>query len=70
MKDMLYVIASMVVILPCLLIFNESDTFVPNVIGFIWCFILIIISKTKVGNDAIKKIERVNKQVEKWLCNK
>lgn len=48
---------------PCLLILNESNTFVPNIIGIIYIFVLYSASKTKIGNRFCKKLHKENERL-------
>lgn len=63
-RVMFVMIVSMVVISPCLLIFNESGNFLPNFVGFLWIVVLCIIGRTKVGKLAIREVEKANKLIE------
>lgn len=56
MKDVLYMIAFAVILSPCLLILNESDTFVPNFIGLAYLILLVLVSKTRLG---IRFLDRI-----------
>lgn len=55
MKHILTFLAGTLYLLPCLLIFNESDTFVPNFIGFAHIGIFYIASRTEIGKIAIRE---------------
>lgn len=70
MKTILTYIFFCVILAPCLLIFNESHTFIHNIIAFIWFWVLYVLCKTKFGKNAIKTLERLNKRVEDWLLGK
>lgn len=70
MKDALCLIACMVALLPCLLILNESDSFLPNLTGFVYVGILFLISRTKVAKNVLKHAYKAYNKVECWLFNK
>lgn len=70
MKDALCLIACMVALLPCLLILNESESFLPNLAGFIYAVILFLASRTKVAKNVFKHAYKANYKFECWLFNK
>lgn len=49
MKKVLSILAVTGIIIPCLLICNESETIIPNILGLIYLISVIIISKTRRG---------------------
>lgn len=67
MKDILCLTACMVVFLPCLLILNESGSFLPNLTGFIYIAILFIVCRTKVAKKALKSAHKAYYRIECWL---
>ena len=60
MKSIIVYIAIMVILTPCLLIFNESNTILPNLIGFAYIGILFIVFRGKVAKKAYKALIKVN----------
>lgn len=66
-KTILTMIVACIVFFPCLLIFNESGNFLPNLGGFLYCAILYIALRTKVGKTALYWLENANKNIEYWL---
>lgn len=58
-KEFLTSFVVVVVLLPCILIVNESDTFVPNIIGLAYIILLMLFSKTSCGQKAIKHIDNL-----------
>lgn len=67
MKTILTYIFFMIILAPCLLMFNESDTFVPNIIGVAWLGVLVMGTPKKVAIRAYKALIRANKQVERII---
>lgn len=70
MKDTICLIACMVGFLPCLLILNESGSFLPNLAGFIYAVMLFIVCRTKVAKNVLKRAYRTVYRFECWLFNK
>ena len=60
MKSIIVYIAIMVILTPCLLIFNESNTILPNLIGFTYVGILFIVFRGKVAKKAYKALIKAN----------
>jgi hypothetical protein len=60
MKAILTYIGAMIVLAPCLLVFNESNTILPNLIGFAYMGILFIILRGKVAKKAYKALTKAN----------
>jgi EamA domain-containing membrane protein RarD len=60
MKAILTYIGAMIVLAPCLLVFNESSTILPNLIGFCYISILLIIFRGKVAKKAYKALIKAN----------
>lgn len=52
------VILLTIILLPCLAAFNESDTFVPNILGIAYMFLLAYLSRTKRGKKFCRKVYR------------
>lgn len=67
MKTVLTYIFFMVILAPCLLMFNESDIFEPNIIGVAWLGVLVMGTPKKVAVRAYKALIRTNKQVERII---
>jgi hypothetical protein len=59
MKDFITSVLAICIVLPCLLIVNESDTFVPNIIGAIYTLLLLLIAKTDKGRVIINYIDKL-----------
>lgn len=55
MKRLLEIILLTVIVAPCILIVNESDTILPNIIGIVYICLLILFSKTRIGNKFFQK---------------
>lgn len=60
MKAILTYIGAMIVLAPCLLVFNESNTILPNLIGFAYIGILLIVFRGKVAKKAYKALINAN----------
>jgi hypothetical protein len=60
MKAILTYIGAMIVLAPCLLVFNESSTILPNLIGFTYIGILFIALRGKVAKKAYKVLIKAN----------
>ena len=60
MKAILTYIGAMLVLAPCLLVFNESNTILPNLIGFCHIGILLIVFRGKVAKKAYKALIKAN----------
>lgn len=58
-KEFLTSFVVVVVLLPCILIVNESDTFVPNLIGAAYIGLLALLAKTDVWQKVIKHIDNL-----------
>lgn len=56
MKD-LFIAA--ILIFPCLLVFNESYTIIPNLIGLSYIVMLVILSNTEKGKEFVKRIDKL-----------
>ena len=57
------ILIAILLFLPCLLVLNESNTFVPNIIGIIYIIMLYSASKTKIGNRFCKKLHKENERL-------
>lgn len=58
-KELLTFVMVIVMLLPCILVVNESDTFVPNIIGLAYIISLMLIAKTDFGQKMIDKIDKI-----------
>lgn len=54
-KDFLVWVIAIVLAIPCLLVLNESDTIVPNLIGFAYIGLLALLGRTRIGRLFIKR---------------
>lgn len=55
------IIIGVVVALPCIMIFNDNESFLPNFIGLAYIVGLIAFCKyTKLGKCFAKKLEEIN----------
>ena len=61
MKAILTYIGAMIVLAPCLLVFNESNTILPNLIGLTYIIVLFIVLRGKVAKKAYKALLNANK---------
>lgn len=67
MKTILTYIFFMIILAPCLLIFNESDNYWLNIGGVLWLGVLVMGTPKKVAVRAYKALIRANKQVERII---
>lgn len=58
-RELLTFVMVIVMLLPCILVVNESDTFVPNIIGLAYIISLILIARTDFGQKVIDKIDKI-----------
>ena len=58
MKQILILAAAIVIFTPCLAVFNESDSFIPNIIGFIYIGFLVMCFRTKYGRRYLTRLYR------------
>lgn len=56
MKKIIAIIIATVLIMPCILVVNESDTIVPNLIGLAYIGCLYLHSRTAAGTKMWKKL--------------
>lgn len=56
MKKIIIFIAAMILVFPCILIFNESDSVWVNFVGLAWLLILVMLSCTKCGKKHLKTL--------------
>ena len=57
------ILTALILFLPCFLVLNESESFVPNIIGLIYMFLLYMASKTRTGKLFLRKLERVTNNI-------
>lgn len=62
MKDVFSFVLMCLLLAPCMLVVNESETIWPNIVGIVYIGIVFLFAKTKLGN---KLIERLDKFVDK-----
>lgn len=53
-------LVTILLLLPILILFNEGDTFLPNLIGFVYLGILFIVLRGKVAKKAFKALIKAN----------
>ena len=58
MKQILILAAAIVIFAPCLAVFNESDSFIPNIIGLIYIAFLVMCFRTKYGRKYLTRLYR------------
>lgn len=68
---MMHVFLLVVLCLPCLLLFNESHTFIPNLIGLCYVILLAVVGRTTKGkkffNKAFSECDKLNDKFVAWL---
>lgn len=52
------ILFAIALIFPCLAIFNESESFIPNITGMVYTAALFVASRTKTGRKFICRIYR------------
>ena len=58
MKQIMIFTAAIVIFAPCLAVFNESDSFIPNIIGFIYIAFITMCFRTKYGRRYLTRLYR------------
>lgn len=61
------ILTATILFIPCLLVLNESNTFVPNILGFIYIAVLFAASRTEKGKKFIKKLYKENERITNIL---
>ena len=64
-KDLVVWVIAIVAFVPCLLVFNESNTIVPNIIGFAYIGLLALACRTKIGLMLIERLLRIDEKLFK-----
>ena len=59
MKQIMIFAAAVVIFAPCLAVLNESDSFVPNIIGLIYIAFLVMYFRTKYGRRYLTRLYRM-----------
>lgn len=54
---------SAILLLPCLAVLNESETFIPNLIGLGYICTLAKLATTNIGKRFIKKLYKENERI-------
>jgi hypothetical protein len=71
MKTMIKLWLATLVLLPCLLCFNDSDTFIPNMMGITYTILLIVVCHSPIGIELYKAFHTLvidmNEKIERWL---
>lgn len=61
------ILIATIVLLPCLAVLNQTESIVPNILGYIYCAGLFMYSKTRAGKYYSKKliddIDRINNKI-------
>lgn len=58
MKQLLIIFTATLIFLPCLAILNESDSFIPNIIGFVYIAFLAVWFRTEYGRKQLTRLYR------------
>lgn len=54
-------IIATILLLPCLAVLNESESFIPNIIGILYiCVLYFVCNKTKTGRRFIKRFYKLS----------
>ena len=65
MKTILTYIFFAIILVPCLLMFNESGNFWLNIGGVLWLGVLTLATHKKTSLRAYKALIKANKQVDR-----
>ena len=57
MKDVFSFVLMWLLLAPCMLIVNESETIWPNIVGIVYIGIVFLFTKTKVGKKLVKRLD-------------
>lgn len=57
MKDVFSFILMCLLLSPCILLVNESDSIWPNIVGISYIGLVFLFAKTKIGDKIVKKID-------------
>lgn len=57
MKDVFSFVLMWLLLAPCMLIVNESETIWPNIVGIVYIGIVFLFAKTKVGKKLVKRLD-------------
>ena len=69
MKQIMIFTATIVIFAPCLAVLNESDSFVPNIIGLIYIAFLVMCFRTKYDKTMKRFVYQENKNNEEKRDN-
>ena len=58
-KDLICWAVAIIAFIPTLLVFNESHTIVPNLIGFAYIGLLALVTRTNIGKLFIKRLGKI-----------
>lgn len=64
-KDLIVWGIAIVAFIPVLLVFSESDTIVPNLIGFAYIGLLSMACRTKIGRLFIERLLSIDEKLFK-----
>ena len=64
-KDFVIWAIAILLFMPCLLVLNESNTIVPNLIGFAYIGLLFLAGRTNVGRLFFKRLMRIEEKLFK-----
>lgn len=59
MKDVFSFVLMCLLLAPCILVVNESDSIWPNIIGITYIGFVFLFTKTKIGQKFVKKIDEL-----------
>lgn len=63
-KKIVIFVVAMILVCPCILIFNESDSVWVNFAGLAWLLFLVMLSRTKLGKKFNKELDKMFKNEE------
>lgn len=60
-KAIITYISTMAILCPCVLLFSEGSSFLPNLVGLTYIIVLFIVLRGKVAKKAYKALLSANK---------
>lgn len=62
-RDVAIWIIAIVAFMPCILVLNESETIIPNIIGFGYIGLLFLVGRTNVGRLFFKRLMSIENKL-------
>lgn len=58
MKKVIAIVLMIAIYGPCIMIVNESEVFWPNIVGFIYMLLLLLVHRTRNGGRIMRAIAK------------